>query len=115
MVKALIDAGADLDARAGPGFTPLHAAAALSRLPRVVTVLVEAGADIEARGWLDMTPLITAAKMSETPGVLAALLDAGADPKAQTSQGRSVWDAARKNDALRDTRVYERLRALVSE
>ena len=41
--------GADLNAQAGPGLTPLHVAAGASEHPEVIEALVAAGADLEAR------------------------------------------------------------------
>ena len=49
VVTALADAGADLEARNGKGWTPLHFAAAFGTSPSVVAALLDAGADPEAR------------------------------------------------------------------
>ena len=55
MVTALVNAGADLEARTESGLTPLHVAAAISDMPAVVTALVTAGADPNARDHTDRT------------------------------------------------------------
>ena len=49
IVKQLVDAGADVDARDESGRTPLHQAAALSLFPAVITALLEVGADGKAQ------------------------------------------------------------------
>ena len=49
MVKTLLDAGADLNARDESGWTPLHWAVWLSETPAVVKTLLDAGADPNAR------------------------------------------------------------------
>ena len=47
-VSRCVAAGADVEARNGDGWTPLHLAAAHSARPPVVTALLNAGADPEA-------------------------------------------------------------------
>ena len=51
MVRALVDAGADIEAKAKANgdLTPLHYAAGNNDNPAMVRALVDAGADIEAR------------------------------------------------------------------
>ena len=56
IVTALVNAGADPNARDVLGFTPLHRAAAFSKTPEVVTALVNAGADPNARTGNGDTP-----------------------------------------------------------
>ena len=55
-VTALINAGADPNARAEFGLTPLHRAAAHSQTPEIVTALINAGADPNARDGDGRTP-----------------------------------------------------------
>ncbi len=57
----------------------------------------------------------SAAQHADNPAIVTALLEAGADPEARNDKGESVWDVAQGNDALRDTAVHERLRALAGE
>ena len=54
-------------------------------------------------GW---TPLHSAAAYGEKSGVIELLLEAGADPKAKKDDGETVWDLAKRNDALKDTKGY---------
>ncbi len=99
----------DPNARNKNGRTPLHYAAQ-GQAARLVTALVNAGAKVGARdergGW---TPLHLAAWFSKTPAVVAALLSAGADPAARDKAGKTPWDYAEQNAALKDTAPYWRL------
>ena len=86
VVKALLAAGANIEAQTTFGSTPLHVAAR-GNSPAVVKVLLDAGASTEARdgyyptetGW---TPLHVAAE-GDAPAVVKALLDGGADVEAR--------------------------------
>ena len=113
VVKALLDAGADVGVRDFDGWTPMHAAAAFNENPLVVKALLDAGADVGARigisrtgsyhthraddnthrfnrpgndseyGW---TPLHSAAAYNENPLVVQALLDAGSDLRSRSER-----------------------------
>ena len=89
VIAALLDAGADIEARndAWEGATPLHEAVDSNKNPAVITALLDAGADIEARDWWGQTPLHEAVKRDKEPAVITALLDAGADPNARNKAG----------------------------
>ena len=56
VTRALIEAGADVDARKEGGVTPLHAAAAYNSSLSVIRALIEAGADPAARDDDGRTP-----------------------------------------------------------
>ena len=88
-VRAELDCGANIKARADLGWTPLHQAAAFSNEPSVVTLLLDHGADIEARADRGRTPLHAAAANSGEPAVVAVLLDHGADVGAKTNDGET--------------------------
>lgn len=97
------------NARNQYGRTPLHYAAQ-GEAPELVAALVKAGAKPNAPdkrgGW---TPLHLAAWFSKKPAVAAALLAAGADPAARDKKGKTPWDYAEQNAALKDTAPYWRL------
>ena len=130
-VSRCLKAGADVNA--GGRRTPLHVAAKYSKTPAVVETLLKAGARVNAPDKYDRTPLHVAAEYSKTPAVVeallkagakvnawgvfyntplhvAALLDAGADPAAIDKAGKTPWDYARKNAALRGTDGWQRMR-----
>ena len=81
IVTALLDAGANIEARGTNGARPLHLAALADRA-EVAKLLVARGADIESRDNNGMTPLLIAASNGKRD-VTAVLLDAGADVKAE--------------------------------
>lgn len=82
IVTALLDAGADLQARGFGGLSPLHTAV-LSGKTAVVEILVERGAKVEALDNIGRTPLLTYASSGSTNlEVLQILLEAGANPNA---------------------------------
>ena len=105
VIKALVDAGADLEARgdgslSGDNLTPLHRAAEWG-YPGAVKGLVDAGADLEARNGLGYTPLHMAANTTYTTKKLEILLAAGANPNAQSRKGHRPMDFAKRKAAKR--------------
>ena len=99
VVRALLQAGADVDAWAtgfsvdwGWGWTPLHLAARSNPDPGVVTALAEAGADLHAPSdesyYRGNTPLHYAGK-NPNSAVGAALIEAGADVNALSRDDRT--------------------------
>ena len=90
-VKALIEAGADLNAKENDGWTALHLAACNGKLD-CVKALIEAGADLNAKdndGW---TALHLAARYGKLDCV-KALIEAGADLNAKRMMVRllCIW------------------------
>ena len=90
MVKALLEAGADVNAHDQLGWAPLIKAAYNAEQNRgfadVVQVLIEAGANIEAPIGYGVRPLMLAAGYGET-AVVEVLLKAGADILAKNEGG----------------------------
>lgn len=112
--KALIEAGAPVDAPFGPdGLTPLMLLATQdenhTRLDRVsggpslvelAQMLRDRGADPNARTTYDVTALMIAAGGDQND-MLAFLLKAGADPKLTNSEGRTALDVAEVSGSVR--------------
>ena len=87
IVKALLNHGANPNARAKYGLTPLHYAAS----PEVATVLMDHGADVMAKDMGGQTPLHYAAERprDEKGKVAKVLLDRGADVNARDLRGQT--------------------------
>ena len=79
VVAALLEAGADVNARGISDRTPLHRAAAGNENPPVIALLLRAGADVNARARGGRTPLHEAGARNGNPDVIAALVESGAD------------------------------------
>lgn len=90
IVKALIQAGADVNARGSARKTPLFE---LTGDPELISVLVTAGADINARSYNDATPLMNAAYQLD---YVRALLAAGADPTLKAKDGSDALSNAKR-------------------
>ena len=86
VIAALIEGGADPNARGEDGITPLHVAPMFISSPSVIAALIEGGADPNARGKGDVAPLHLAARRGD-PSVVMALLEGGADPNAHDENG----------------------------
>ena len=81
-VTRCLQAGADLEARAEGGITPLHVAAVTGNA-EAIAALAAAGAHLEARNVGGLTPL----HIAITAEAIAALVDAGADLEARAESG----------------------------
>lgn len=94
VARALLDAGADVNARSANGFSvlPLHSAVAGGQ-DDVVAVLLAAGAEANARQSGGFTPLQGAAQNGADVTV-DRLLAAGADPAARNDAGDTAADIA---------------------
>ena len=75
----------------------------------MIAMLLEAGADLAARTEHGVTSLHRAAKLNESSAPIIALLDAGANPKAQDKDGKTPFDLAKDNEALKGSEAYWRL------
>jgi len=83
LISALLDYGADVDARDTSEFTPLRLAALRGKLD-TVRLLLDRGADINARDHQGQTPLMVAA-FSGDEFLLEELLQRGADIDAKSN------------------------------
>jgi ankyrin repeat protein len=95
VTRALLTAGADVNARSDNDFAvlPIHSAIAGGH-DDVAAVLIDAGADVDARQRHGWTPLHGAAQNGSLDSV-DRLLAAGADPAARNDDGTSAADLAR--------------------
>ena len=92
LIRVLVEAGANPDARDTGGETPLHRAVIQRRDSTVIAALLAAGADVGARDDYRRTPLHFAGHNPE-PGAILALLAAGADPEARDRSGATPLHA----------------------
>lgn len=102
VITAMVQAGAEVNARDGSGNTPLHEAA-WNGAVGVVRALLEAGAQVNARPrrfsaytGAESTPLHYATRNPD-PEVTAALLEAGADVSARGRDGETPLHHAARN------------------
>lgn len=108
-IKALIKAGANVNAKDFLGNTPLTKAATFKHV-ETVKVLIDAGADVNMPGLAGNTPLICACLYSAPPQTLLnILLDSGANPKVKGEKGRRAIDYARQHKELAGTEAFLRL------
>lgn len=87
-VRALLGQGADVNARAGDGATPLHWAV-LKEDVETVELLIRAGANVNAANDHGVTALAVACENRSAP-LVKRLLDASANPNASTSMGETA-------------------------
>jgi ankyrin repeat protein len=97
MMQALIEAGADVNARNGLNQTALHWAA---RDASKTKLLLDRGADVHAASRMERTPLIAAAAYAGNAETIRMLLAKGAKVTARDKTGATAFtEAARANDA----------------
>ena len=84
VIRAILDAGANVNRQTDEGYTALHCAIDVNgeanlNTAEVIDLLVSAGADLKARQHYGWTPLLRAV-VEGTAAEVKALLAAGADP-----------------------------------
>ena len=95
-MRALLDAGAQLDETDGDGITALGWAAIANRLD-MARLLIQRGADVNHVDKKGMTPLLYAASIDFGDATMIDLLvHSGARPGLRTKEGLSALDLARK-------------------
>ena len=91
-IKALLDAGAEINSKDALGRTPLHMAAFYGR-PKTTELLISRGADINAKDRVEMTPL-HAAVLSGGRQEVELLLLKKADINAKSDAGQTALHLA---------------------
>ncbi len=107
MVRLLLDAGAEIDARDDWGRTALFVTSVTSE---VFEVLLDAGANIHARDKEGHTILMRKVSESASLSDVEKLLQLGVDPSVRTEDGESALEMAENLGLLK---VAERLRLRV--
>ena len=87
VVQAMLDSGADVNAKDKDGWTPLLWAA-YNGNAEVISVLLQAGADVNAKKNNGDTPLLSAV-LRENIELISVLLKRGADVNAKDDDGRT--------------------------
>lgn len=83
IVKALLNAGANVHAQNDMRLTPLHETNSVEK----AQLLLNAGADINAKGIYGITPLLSLMESNATYNLIKFILDAGADVHAYFDNG----------------------------
>lgn len=114
-VKALIEAGADVNAQEYQFGSTALIFSVDRKDSRFTEVLLEAGADVNAEDVFGNTALYDAAQWCKNEKTMELLLDAGIDvyyAYTQDNQGKTALDYARENKNLKGSKVLERLEEL---
>ncbi len=106
VIRALIEAGADVNAVDLNDMSPLMGAAVRNKNPAVIHALIKAGANVNAsiKG-IGLTVLMIAAKNAEDPSIMYTLLEDDADVNATDNKGWTVLDHALKQKKESEVRL----------
>jgi ankyrin repeat protein len=105
ILKVLLDAGANVNVRDESGSTPLHGAST----PEIAQALLGAGAEVNVRDEFGFTALHCAAGcqgLEAHADIIQTLLNAGADVHARNENGKTPWDLAQINEQIKVTEGY---------
>ena len=107
-VRALIEAGADVNASDSGGWRPLHFAATSRSNATVVGVLISAGAEVDVQDNYGNTPLWRAVFEYRGDGAtILALLEAGARPNVMNTSGVSPRELAHTIDNTDVAKLFD--------
>ena len=95
IIKALLDAGADVKIIDNNETTTLMHGARYHDNPEVIKMLMENGVDIDAKNDADWTALMYAVTHNRNREIIKLLIDAGADVRVTDSKGRTLLMLAR--------------------
>jgi hypothetical protein len=110
--EALINAGADVNAKDDMGWSVLSKVALNSPSLQLLELLLKKGAGVDHASDLGVTPLMAAAQRDDgNPAFVKALLENGADPEASTANGETALDLARE-EAKKATKKEARRKIL---
>ena len=104
IVRAIIQAGANLDAVSG-GRTPL-VLATVKQNTELVHMLLDAGANVDARDIYKFTALMEAA-IRPNKQIISTLLTAGANPRLKAETGESAITLAKQKRMLDNLKLLE--------
>ena len=90
IIKALLDAGADVKIIDNNETTTLMHGARYHDNPEVIKMLMENGVDIDAKNDVDWTALMYAVTHNRNREIIKLLIDAGADVRVTDSKGRTL-------------------------
>jgi ankyrin repeat protein len=71
--------------------------------------LLQEGARIDDRDFFGQTALMLAACHTTNPEIVQLLIEAGADTRAKDNEGKTAFDLAAANGALRGSAAYQAL------
>lgn len=115
VIRALLKAGAKVNATTKNGWNALSAALIHNKNPEIALILIAAGADVNARHASGVTPLMRAAYGQKGPKVIEALLRAGADVNAKRFDNMTaLMEACWKSKDLEVIRMLLQARADVN-